>query len=155
MEKKPNSEVFVEKCYTQKAPKVKFIRAISNSQLDEDGVDFLVDFRVKIKSSKADIFFPLTMKLQVKIADGEETVGLVLPLEDPLPKSLAKRVSPYMLKHIGKHLKKHPHVNCILFVSRLSSTKSEEQVVEEIWRETKKMFNFIKRHYFNEIRHFK
>ena len=148
MGKYGSSEDPVEKCFRKHESQLSYTRARRCDQLDVEGTDFLLDFKIKSKKSDERFFFPLSMRLQVKMSDNGETIGLVLPLQSPPPDKIKDRISERMLEIIADHARKHPHVSCILFVAQLEKAKSEKQILSDIWREMRRMLGFIRRHHF-------
>lgn len=146
-----NSEDPIERCFREREGQVSYTRAKRYAQLDNDGTDFLLDFKIKGRNPDEKIFFPLSMRLQVKMSNNGETVGLVLPLYDGLPRDLKDRITEKMWRDIKDHQETHPHVSCILFVAQLEKSKSEKQIIVEIWREIRCMLGFIRRHYFPRL----
>ncbi len=144
-------EGLVEKCFGRRPDLVTASLFAHNSRPDKDGIDFLVCFKFK-DSEGVPRYFPLAMLLQVKTSDDAETVGVVLPLREPISEKLAKRLTFRKMERIRKHQAIQPHVSCILFVGRQENGKKEAAILEEIWREIKKMKDFIKRHRFQYFR---
>ncbi len=141
----------VEKCFSRRPNLVTALRFAHNSQPDKDGMDFLACFKFNDDKGVPQ-HFPLAMILQVKTSDDAETVGVVLPLKEPISGKLAKRLTFRKIERIHKHQAKHPNVPCILFVGRQENGRQESAILEDIWREIKMMRDFIKRHHFQRFR---
>lgn len=140
------SEELVERCCAQRESQVKAIRANRYRSLDSEGVDFLIFFAIR-GNHFGSKYFPLPLTLQVKTSDDQETVGVVLPLRDPIPEKLAKLLTTRKMGRIHKHYKKHPEIKFMLFVGRPEDGKKEAVLIEEIWRELRRLKGFVKRHY--------
>ena len=130
---------------------MKSVRSTHNHQLDKDGVDFLLYFKFKDVDG-VPRFFPLALPLQVKTSDDADTVGVVLPLPAEIPEKLKNRLTLRKLGRIRKHQGKHGHISCILFVGRPEDGKKETVILEDIWREAKKMKDYIRRYRFPNFR---
>lgn len=137
----------MDKCLKKRPNQLKLMRATHNHQLDQDGVDFLIYFKFKDADGTLQ-FFPLALPVQVKTSDDANTVGVILPLPDALPPKLKNRITLRKLGRIRRHQGKHGHISCILFVGRPADGKTEAAILEDIWRELKKMKDFIKRYRF-------
>ncbi len=107
-----------------------------SSCLDQEGIDCVL----RIFS------YPFWLSVQVKPSDTGETVGIVLPLPEPLPPDLEKKITLYVRAEIQEHIRKHPEVIHLLFVGRPNSKRSKQKprsrdmVLDDVYRETKKMF---------------
>ncbi len=122
-----DSEVFVEKCYYQH--RLNFSHSYKHTYLDRIGVDFKV-----FNEMSNEVF-----DLQVKTSDTGMTIGMVLPILKPLPEGLTV-ISKGMLEKAALHFRRHQNVPYIIFVARVGARKTEEMVIDEIWRETERMF---------------
>jgi len=105
---------------------VHFINSKPSSELDGDGVDFLL----YLKSGMA-------IPLQVKAA--HKTIGIVLPLPfnpENLPQRLKGQISEKIQKKLMEHAKKHPQVKAILFVESPRNldghSKEKERALRDI-----------------------
>lgn len=138
-----DSESLVAEALGQHKNVVRYTHAGQNSQLDRDGTDFIIDFKC------GEYFFPLSVRLQVKTSGNDQTVGVVLPERGYLSDSIKSRLTKFMLCKIDEHIRKHPHVNFMLFVSPPNgrSGLKKNQILEAIWKETQKMLKFVERQY--------
>ena len=139
MGKRWDAEELVEKCYEQRKNKVRYIHAERYGPLDSAGIDFIVTFPINHSANS------FTIELQIKSSDTGDTIGIVLSLPQQLPQELSGKRANRMRRLIRYHQSKHPEVNCMLFVARVGKRKKEEDVIAEMWRETKKIFSDLRR----------
>lgn len=146
-EPRPDSEELVAEAFKRHPTVVRYVHAGHNSQLDRDGTDFLVDFK------EDEYFFPLSIRLQVKTSNNFQTLSLVLPLGSYLPDTVRNKLNQHMYAIIQEHQRKHPHVNCLLFVSRPNSDQNitKEKILDDIWKEMERMLHFIERHFIKPV----
>jgi hypothetical protein len=130
-----DAETLVVQCLLRNKNKiVSYKHAGQNSDLDKKGIDIVIEKIIK-KFKR-----PISLDFQIKTSDDETTIGVILPLPDPLPAALAGRLSGRKLGIIEKHRKKHSQVPCILFVGRITGRNKLNKVLDEIWREINKLF---------------
>ena len=101
--------------------------------LDHLGVD-----RILICKFKKGYFW---LPIQIKTADFRETVGVMFSSRTRFYKKFCRKLSDSMLAIFKEHIRKHPDVECVLFVDipcKLSFTK-RKKALKAIWRETLKL----------------
>jgi hypothetical protein len=62
-------------------------------------------------------------------------VGLVLPLPDPLPQHLLRQLTSHMIQVAREHQGKYPYVNCLLFISAVTTSEERAKAHKMIWQE--------------------
>ena len=125
----PETEVLTEECLRAHAGEVLgYVHFTLKSSDNKRGRDFWIKLAA----------FANSLCLQVKTSDNTETAGFVLPLPDPLPREA--KISGRIRNLIDKHFKKHPDVPCIVFVGKPVHGKDKVGVIEDVWREIKKIF---------------
>ncbi len=145
----PNvSEDLVEECGKQHPDDVFMIRADRYKELDSSGIDLLIDFKIRLGNRRETALFPMALKMQVKTSDNLQTIGVILPVSGKFLAKNSEKISRKMRWRIKKHLRLHPSVTCMLFVSQLRDGKTRELVMEEIWRELSAIRRYLARHYF-------
>lgn len=129
-----NTPIVVENgCSLPRNVKFGFVKIDPNSLFDNLGIDR----EIVLNFGKGWVRFAI----QIKTSNNGETVGVVLPIREPSPPKLMARLSREMLDRIPVHDNKHPPVDCMLFVDAWGSLTNKAEVLDEIWRETKKIVN--------------
>lgn len=114
-------------------------RALSgrlSSLLDSSGIDFVVAFN------------PLSLHAdwQIKISANGKTKAVVMPPRENFPENLLEGLTPRMrnkiLRDVLRHERRHPR--CFLFVGKVNSDKSREEILDDIWKEIVDAFKVIK-----------
>ena len=123
-----DAEDLVEYCY--RAHKLPYHHSEQHTPDDRDGIDFIV-FSPN----------PGRFELQVKRSDNGETLGLLLPLEEPVPPMMADRLSSKMLEKVRRHARLHPNIRLMLFVAAPTGHRTSQEIIREIWRATKQLMS--------------
>ena len=131
-----DSEALVEACWKNRNGKIQFFHNPKNGHGDAHGEDF---------SGVALEGYSYSEPFQIKTSDNGNTVGVVLPLREPLPPKISGRISGTMHAMIAEHFRKHPHVRCMLFVAKPGRHTTEMQILRDIWRETESIFHQLGR----------
>lgn len=126
-----DSETLVEKSWQLRNGHITFRHNPKNGHGDKHGEDF---------SGVSLLGYTFCEAFQIKTSDNGVTLGLALPLSDPPPPKISERLSMEMRQMIKEHLRKHPHVRCLLFVSKTGKHASDEEVIRDIWKETQSIF---------------
>lgn len=126
-----DSETLVEKSWKQRKGSISFTHNPKNGHGDAHGEDFS---RVCLHGYK------FCEAFQIKTSDNGATLGLVLPLPHSLPKIVSEKLSAGMLQTIKEHHRKHPHTRCLLFVSKTCKNSTDDEVIRDIWTETRSIF---------------
>lgn len=143
-----DAETMVAQCLENRRDKIiRYKHAEPNSYLDKSGIDFIIEVFIKRLGRN------LRLNFQVKTSENDDTVAFLLPLPENLPAKVAAKLTPVKRAAITKHAKMYPNVKHILFVGKLSYKKKgrlinnvtrkkrRARVLQEIWREIKKLFH--------------
>lgn len=131
-----DSEVLVETSWKRRGGRISFTHNPKNGHGDKQGEDFA---GVTLQG------YTFCEAFQIKTSDNGNTLGIVLPLHKPLPPDISGKISGWMRAEIEEHLRKHPHVRCMLFVAKPGRHATEEQVIRDIWTETESIFHQLGR----------
>lgn len=131
-----DSESLVEHCWKHRNGRIHFTHNPKNGHGDSHGEDF---------SGVSLGGYSYCEAIQVKTSDNGNTLGIVLPLHEPLPPKISGKISGWMRSVIEAHSRKHPHVRCMLFVAKPGRHATKEQILRDIWTETESIFHQLGR----------
>lgn len=136
-------EAAVGECYKQRPDEVHYIRTKHNGEFDRRGVDFVVRI----------LLYPFSIEFQVLSSGTSQTVGAIVEngevifpseeIDESIVKSMRRKAQ---IQH-----KKHPHIQCILFVGGWikkdegeTRKKRKGEVLHDIWVETERIFEIVR-----------
>lgn len=80
--------------------------------------------------------------IPIQIKGGTKCAFAIMPLPDPLPKSLRDVICPRMRRKAFVHYQRHRTVNSVLFVPKCAPDDPNfDKMLDEIWETTLKLVN--------------